>query len=106
VKQGEAVDSLSILLSGRATAEASGRVVAEIGKGQFVGGIASFTDKKVAPIDITATEPTRLMTWPKAVLRKVIEKNPDMGVAIETALAVDMTRLLTESWDPQAPGHP
>jgi hypothetical protein len=106
VKQGEAVDSLSILLSGRATAEASGRVVAEIGKGQFVGGIASFTEKKVAPIDITTTEPTRMMTWPKAVLRKVIEKNPDLGLAIEMALSVDMTRLLTDTWDPQTPGHP
>ena len=106
VKQGEAVDSLSILLSGRATAEASGRVVAEIGKGQFVGGIASFTEKKVAPIDITTTEPTRMMTWPKAVLRKVIEKNPDLGMAIEMALGVDMTRLLTDAWAPQTPAHP
>ena len=102
-KHGEAVDTLSILLSGRATAEASGRIVAEIGEGQFVGGIASFTEKKVAPIDITTTEPARLMTWPKAVLRKVIEENPDMGVAIETALSVDMTRLLTESWNSQMP---
>jgi hypothetical protein len=106
VKHGEAVDSLSILLSGRATVEANGRVVADIGEGQFVGGIASFTEKKLAPIDITTTEPTRLMTWPKAVLRKAIEKKPDLGMAIETALGVDMTRLLTESWDPQTPGHP
>jgi hypothetical protein len=106
VKQGEAVDSLSIVLSGRATIEKSGRVVAEIGEGQFIGGIASFTDKKTAPLDVTTTEPTRLMTWPKAALRKAIQKTPDLGVAIDMALGVDMTRLLTESWDSQTPGHP
>jgi hypothetical protein len=46
-----------------------------------------------------------MMTWPKAVLRKTIDKTPDLGVAIEMALGVDMARLLTESWEPQTPGQ-
>jgi hypothetical protein len=46
------------------------------------------------------------MTWPRAVLRKVIANKPDLGVAIETAMGVDITRLLTESWDPTTPGRP
>ena len=105
VKQGEAVDSLSVLFSGKATVKKSGRIVAEIGEGQFVGEIASLTGNKVAPIDITTTEASRMMTWPKAVLRKAIDKTPDLGVAIDMALGVDMARLLTQSWDSQTPGH-
>jgi CRP-like cAMP-binding protein len=105
VDHGEAVDSLSVLLSGKATIKESGRVVAEIGEGQFVGAIASLTDNKVAPVDITTSEPSRMMTWPKAVLRKTIDKTPDLGIAIDMALGVDMARLLTESWKLQTPGH-
>jgi CRP-like cAMP-binding protein len=105
VEHGEAVDSLSVLLSGKATVKESGRVVAEIGEGQFIGEIASLTDNKVAPVDITTTEASRMMTWPKAVLRKAIDETPDLGVAIEMALGVDMARLLTESWKSQTPGQ-
>jgi hypothetical protein len=105
VEHGEAVDSLSVLLSGKATIKESGRVVAEVGEGQFVGEIASLTDNKLAPVDITTTEASRMMTWPKAVLRKAIDETPDLGVAIEMALGVDMARLLTESWKSQTPGQ-
>ena len=104
-KHGEELDSVSIIFSGRAIAEANGRVLTEIGEGRLVGQVSLFTDKKAAVADVKTTEPTRLMTWPKAALRDVTKSNPDLGIAIRMALGVDISRLLMESWKPEAAGQ-
>ena len=104
-KRGEELDTLSIILSGRAIAERDGRVVAEVGEGQLVGQVSFFAENEAAVADVKTTEPTRLMTWPKEALRKVTKSNPDLGIAIRMALGVDISRLLMESWKPEAAGQ-
>ena len=104
-KRDEELDSLSIILSGRATAEANGRVVAEIGAGQLIGQISYFTENEPAVADVKTTEPTRLMIWPKEALLKVTKSNPDLGFAIKMAIGVDISRHLMESLKQESPGR-
>ena len=104
-KHDEELDSLSIILSGRATAEANGRVVAEIGAGQLIGQISYFTENEPAVADVKTTEPNRLMPWPKEALLKVTKSNPDLGFAIKMAIGVDISRHLMESLKQESPGR-
>lgn len=102
-KRDDELDSLSIILSGKASAEADGRIVAEVGEGQCVGQIAFFTDNNVSVADVTTTEPTRLITWPKSVIHKVTKSHPELGTAIRMAVGVDLSRILMKSWNPKTP---
>lgn len=103
-KRGEELGSLSIIFSGRAAAEANGRVVAEIGEGRFIGQISYFTENEPAVADVKTTEPTRLMTWPIEALLKVTKSNPELGFAIKIALGLDISHHLMESLKQETPG--
>ncbi len=100
---GEEIDTLSIILSGGATAKAEGRVVAEIGEGQYVGQIAFLTENHVAVADVKTTEATRFMTWPREALQKATKNKPELGMAIRMALGVDVSRFLMKSWKSDTP---
>lgn len=97
VRQGTALDRLIVIFSGRACVQYGGKDVAEIGQGQFIGGMSYITDGKVAA-DVYALEPTCCVTWPKARLRKFLRDRPELRAAFQSILGAKLTTLLQESW--------
>jgi CRP-like cAMP-binding protein len=64
VHQGEPLDRLMVIYSGRACVMVEGKIVAELQPGQFIGGISYITEE-AAPANIVSLEPTRHVSWPK-----------------------------------------
>jgi len=97
IAQGSRLDELIVIFSGRACVEVEGKVVAEILPGQFVGSVSYVTDK-TATANIIALEPTCYVTWPKAKLKKFLDRNSELHTALEKTLAMDLARALQDSW--------
>ena len=97
VERGKPLDRLMVIYSGKACAEVEGKYVAELQPGQFIGGISYITEE-TAPANIISLEPTRYVSWPKTKLKEFMKKNPDLYTALQTTLAVDLTKWLEASW--------
>ncbi len=97
VEQGRPLDQLMIIYSGEACVEADGRRVAELAPGQFIGSISYVTEDR-APANIVSLSPTRYVCWSKAELKGFMTKNPDLHSALQTTLAIDLTKWLQASW--------
>ncbi len=97
VSQGSQLDSLMLIHSGKACLEIDGRNLHELHPGQFIGGISFITDE-TAPTNIVALEPTRYVCWPKSKLKVYLTKNPELHAALQTTLAIDLTKRLRDTW--------
>ncbi len=82
-----------VIYSGKACVEADGKNVTELQPGQFIGSI-SYVTEETAPANLVSLEPTRYVSWPKAKLKKFMNKNPDLHTALKTTLAIDLTKWL------------
>ncbi len=97
VTRGKSLDRLMVIYSGKACVEVDGRNVTELQPGQFIGSI-SYVTEEAAPANIVAIEPTRYVCWSKSELKDFMNKNPDLHTALETTLAVDLTKWLQDTW--------
>lgn len=97
VARGDTLDRLMVIYSGLACARIDGRDLATLQPGQFIGGISYITEE-TAPADIVALEPTRYVCWSKAELKSFLNGNPDLHAALQTTLAIDLTKWLEASW--------
>ncbi len=98
-RQGESYGPLQLIASGRARIVKDGRRIAEIGVGNFVGAIPFFTHE-TALVDVIATEGTRLVSWKGAVLQPMIDRNPDLKVALQAVVVGELARYLKDVTDP------
>ena len=97
INRGAPLDQLMVIYSGKACAEVDGKHVAELQPGQFIGGISYITEEK-APANIISLEPMRYVSWPKTSLKDFMTKNPELHTALQTTLAIDLTKWLRASW--------
>ena len=97
VERDKPLNRLMVIYSGKACAEVDGRNVTELQPGQFIGSI-SYVTEETAPANVVALEPTRYVSWPKARLKKFMNKNPDLHSALTSTLAIDLTRWLQATW--------
>lgn len=97
IDRGSKLDQLMVIYSGRACVRVDGKAVAEVLPGQFIGSI-SYVTEETAPADIVALEPTRYVSWPKATLKKFMEKNSELHTALQSTLSIDLARSLQDSW--------
>jgi hypothetical protein len=104
VERDKPLDRLMVIYSGKACVEVDGRNVTELQPGQFIGSISYVTDE-TAPANIISLEPTRYMSWPKAKLKDFMRKNPDLHTALQTTMAIDLTKWLQSSWARQSLGQ-
>ena len=100
VAGGDTLDRLMVIYSGLAGARIDGRDVATLQPGQFIGSI-SYVTEETAPVDVVALEPTRYVCWSKAQLKSFMNRNPDLHTALQTTLAIDLTKWLEASWASQ-----
>ncbi len=83
----------SVILYGVADVEERGEKVAELGEGQFVGGIDSRADES-ADIDVLVRTRVRVMCWPRDRLQAFLRNRPDVALALERSVGLQLRRRL------------
>jgi len=93
----QVLDKLIVIDSGRAEVAIDNKIVAELRPGQFIGGMSFFTGKPVGAT-VTATEPVRLVCWPKPRLSRFLKQHPELNNALQIILGRELTTSLRTSW--------
>lgn len=86
---GEVTKEVMLIFSGRVVVEKNNRKLAELRSGDFVGEIG-FVKGTAAAATVTTLEPTRYVSWEKDSLRRLIDRNPSMGIVLNAELTEDM----------------
>ncbi|MCZ6729714.1 MAG: cyclic nucleotide-binding domain-containing protein [SAR324 cluster bacterium] len=97
ITQGDQLERLMVICSGRASVVTDGKTVDELGAGQFIGGI-SFITEHSAPADVIALEHTWYMSWPKTVLKDFLQQTPDLNSAMRMTLGYDLSQRLEAAY--------
>ena len=91
--EGEAVDNLTLIYNGEVVIEKNGAEVARSRDGTLIGEM-SFIQGGAATATVCAARDTRLLTWPKTELQKLLKRNPTMDVAMNSVFTSDLTKKL------------
>lgn len=95
--QGDASDELMLVLSGTPVVRRGGEVVANLWSGQFAGEMAFATQ---APATATVSpdgKPVCCRVWSTTRLRGLFHTSPELAVAFEQAVSVDVISKLETS---------
>lgn len=98
--EGDTLDELALISEGKVNLVVNGKTVEELGPGHFVGS-ASFLEETIDfPLvaTIVAAEDTKMMTWKKRELRRLIRDDNELSTAIEATLGLDIANLLIRHW--------
>ncbi len=85
----------SVILRGCANIVYHGTNIAELGAGQFVGTIDRRAE--IAPIDVVVSEPVRIKCWPRDRLLSFMASRPDVELALERSVGLQVHRVLDET---------
>jgi hypothetical protein len=92
--QGEDVGGLKLLYNGEVVVERDGKEIGRARDGAMVGEI-SFIRGGTATATVSVTRPSRYVSWSGDELRKLLQRNPSMDVAMKHVFSVDLMRKLT-----------
>ena len=90
IRQGDVLDRLMLICTGKARVIEDGKEVEELGDGRFIGGIPFITEQ-AAPANVVAVEATHYMSWPKMELKEFLKENPELHAALQLTLGYDLT---------------
>jgi CRP-like cAMP-binding protein len=93
--EGEPVSRLCIAISGSARVRRGGRDVGSIQPGRLIGTALALTGDP-SPIDVTFTGPARYMAWPLVVLRRFVDRRPELRVTLQGLVSRDLAAKLGE----------
>jgi hypothetical protein len=91
VQHDNAQTRFSVILFGKCDVQWRGRTIAELGQGQFTGTLER---DYLADLDIAVRARTRVMCWPRVVLIAFMKDRPDVALALERSVGLELTRLL------------
>src|SRR5262245_39777027 len=95
VEQGEELNRVFFIPSGRFSVRVDGKEVAQRKGGQFVGEISYLTKAKTTTT-IEILEPTRYLFWDRPLLEELMEKEPKLYYAMLSSMNLDLiTKLLS-----------
>ena len=92
--QGQAVGGLKLLYNGEVVVERDGKEIGRARDGAMIGEI-SFIQGGTATATVSVTRPSRYVSWSGDELRKLLQRNPSMDVAMKHVFSVDLMRKLT-----------
>ena len=92
--QGQAVGGLKLLYNGEVVVERDGKEIGRARDGAMIGEI-SFIQGGIATATVSVTRPCRYVSWSGDELRKLLQRNPSMDVAMKHVFSVDLMRKLT-----------
>lgn len=87
------LDEVMLIYNGLVSVEADGQPLAQLKDGSFIGEM-SFITGGAATATVRAVEPTRYLSWSKAELSRLLNRNPSMRFAMQTVLSTDLTKKL------------
>ena len=92
-REGETLDNVMVIFSGRVSVRVEEKLVAELTDGQFIGEM-SFLTGESASATVSATEPTRYVAWSKNDLKHFLERNPNLSPLLQTVIGTDLVKKL------------
>lgn len=98
VRKGEDIDRMMMIHSGSASIRCNEQKVAELRPGQFVGEMSFITGDQTCA-DVVASETLRYVSWSKDSLRCLLEQRPQLKVALQYAIGIDLVGKLKASED-------
>ncbi|MFK7734783.1 MAG: cyclic nucleotide-binding domain-containing protein [Pirellulaceae bacterium] len=90
------LEDLILLLSGKAKVVAKGQAIAEISDGQFVGEMSFLTGGETTA-DVIAVDSVLYAKWPEQYVHSLIQRDQELGTALQAALGSDLVRKLINS---------
>ncbi|MGI8917766.1 MAG: cyclic nucleotide-binding domain-containing protein [Pyrinomonadaceae bacterium] len=88
------LDNILLIYNGLLAVEAAGQQIAQLTDGNLIGEM-SFVKEGVASATVRVIRPTRYISWPKAELRHLLKRNPNMRYSMEQVFTGDLVRKLT-----------
>jgi hypothetical protein len=82
----------SVILRGIADVEFSGKPIAELSDGQFVGVIDLCANS--IPIDVIVRQPAHVMCWHVQPLQAFLADRPDVALALQRSVGLELQRML------------
>jgi CRP-like cAMP-binding protein len=89
IESGKLPDAVLLIVAGKVRVTKNGRVIGEMGAGNFVGS-ALILSGVPADVDAIVAEPIRSVRWEVETLKKYLDANPDTRTAMQRHLARDL----------------
>ena len=100
VSRGQAMHEVALIAEGRVELRLDQQRIEVLGPGHFIGG-AAFLEKDLsfpAVTTVAAVEPTRILTWKRNELKKLIGDDNELSTAIEATMGLDVANLLIKAY--------
>jgi CRP-like cAMP-binding protein len=97
ISQGDTLDRLMVICSGRVSVMKDGKIVEELGDGQFIGEIPFVTETS-APANVVALEETYYMSWDKLELKNFLKSKAELQMGLQLTLGFDLTKRLEATY--------
>ncbi|MCA9130988.1 MAG: cyclic nucleotide-binding domain-containing protein [Planctomycetales bacterium] len=91
--EGRRSENLILLLSGQAEVHSGDRRIAVLNAGQFAGEM-SFLTRGLTTARVTASQPVVCALWPERYVAELMEREQDLGTALQAALGIDLVKKL------------
>jgi len=96
VRQDEKLDSLMLVNSGLASVHVNEEKVARLGEGHFIGEMSYITGGKTSA-SVVADNDMEYVYWPTEVLEPLLIKYPDLRIALNAIIGVDLAGKLSRN---------
>jgi hypothetical protein len=90
IERGTPIDSVSLILQGKARVTDDGRVLGEMGPGEIVGSALLLTGTR-ADVDAVTVGPARILRWNAATLERYLDGNPETRNLFQQHLTRDLS---------------
>jgi CRP-like cAMP-binding protein len=88
---------MMVICLGKASVMKDGKVVEELGDGQFIGEI-SFATEDSAPANVIALEETYYMSWDKRELKNFLKSKTELHMGLQLTLGFDLIKRLEATY--------
>ncbi len=88
-KEGEEIDSVVLIFNGLISVQKSGKEVAQLKDGNIIGEM-SFLQGGAATATTKTLVPTRILQWKKDDLRGLLDRNPNMSLAMQSVFNAEL----------------
>lgn len=85
-EQGTPVQALAYLTDGGVDVDVGGKIIAQVGPGQFIGEMACMTSGP-ASASVRLNQPTRYFRASSDALRRLVKRNPDIAPHLDLAFS-------------------
>ena len=90
------VETLNLIYNGTVDVKVSGKKVAELKDGQFVGEMSFLTEKQATATCVVKHD-SELLVWPQKEFKELLKRNPSLYFTIQGLLSAQVSSALVSS---------